>query len=166
MVLSDIELKRMLDQIIKDPDYNLVNPASIDIRIGDTIIVESPSGGMDRELSIANTTKEYPYHVTPGEFILVSTLEHTTVPNGYVAELKLKSSAARAGFNHALAFWVDPGWSGILTMELKNWTMYTTLKIWRGQRIAQLVVHKLDQPAEFPYQGKYQGASGVEGTKI
>jgi dUTPase len=86
-----------------------------------------------------------PFKLWPGAFVLVETYEHITIPNGYCAELKLKSSMARQGFNHSLAFWVDPGWSGILTMEVMNATQYHLLELKCGERFAQLIIHRLDQ---------------------
>ena len=77
----------------------------------------------------------------------------------------LKSSVARMGWNHSLAFWFDPGWNGIGTLEIKNITQYSILPIWYGMPFGQLVVHMLDDVPNKPYNGKYQNASGVEGVK-
>lgn len=164
MVVGDIELKRMLAQLIEDPDYSLVNPASIDIRVGLHLLQETLEGGW-HEVGMGYASQHSPYVLDPGALVMVATMENITIPNGYAAELKLKSSAARRGYNHALAFWVDPGWSGILTMELKNWTRFSRLPLYPGMKIAQLVIHKMDQPAEFPYVGRYKGATKVEGYK-
>src|SRR6266478_2200985 len=117
-ILSDGTIHSLLYQFVREPDFTLVNPASIDIRIGKTIILEKtpffkPSFEKDAMVELldleAYYTSETPYWLAPGEFALVSTYEWITVPNGYAVELKLKSSTARKGFNHSLAFWVDPG---------------------------------------------------------
>lgn len=171
-ILSDTTLNSMLYQFVQQPDFSLVNPASIDIRIGKTIILEndftSPlsKDAMTDPINLEhNYSSKYPYWLAPGEFALVSTYETIMVPNGYAIELKLKSSTARKGFNHSLAFWVDPGWNGILTMEIQNVLKRHHVPLWYGMRFAQLIVHTLDKQATYPYQGRYQNASQVEAAK-
>jgi dCTP deaminase len=160
-ILSDGALHRILPLLIKEPDHSMVNPASIDIRIGRHLICETMHG-LDNWTLLEEGK---PFAVHPGAFLLVETYEHIMVPNGYCVELKLKSTAARKGWNHSLAFWVDPGWDGILTMELKNQLEYGWLTLERGQRFAQIIVHQLDSYALKPYHGRYQGAGGVELAK-
>ena len=160
MILADTSLLALLPDLIRDPDPALVNPASIDLRIGRGLLYEDG----DRDMGW-NLVEDGAYPLTPHEFVLVETLEHITVPNGYVAELRLKSSSARAGFNHSLAFWVDPGWSGILTMEVANLRRARSLPLIYGARFAQLIVHTLDAPAAAPYAGRYQGATTVQAAK-
>jgi dCTP deaminase len=160
MILSDRSLKALLPTLIQEPDYAMVNPASVDIRIGRRAILESTKG-----INKGYNLEAFPLVLFPGEFVLVETLEHITIPNGYAVHLFLKSSIARQGYNHSLAFWVDPGWSGVLTMEVQNITKHQVLKLQYGMRFAQIVVEKLDHEAEYPYEGRYQGAQGVETSK-
>ncbi len=160
MVLSDGALYRILPQLFPDhADPALVNPASIDIRIGRKGRIEA---GMNiwRDVDLTAALGLF-----PKQFMLVETLERICVPNGYVVELKLKSSRAREGFNHSLAFWFDPGWDGIGTMEIQNVTDYQVLPVYYGLRFGQIIVHELDALAINPYNGRYQGATGVEGAK-
>lgn len=159
-ILSDSTLLKMLPELIKSyTDKDLVNPASIDIRLGLNAKFDSPDGLVDVPLCINKK-----YEVKPHQFVLVETLEHLTVPNGYAVELRLKSTIARMGFNHSLAFWFDPGWDGIGTMEIYNQRM-TSLYIYPVMKFAQIIVHKLDKKAVKPYNGKYQGAQLVESAK-
>lgn len=170
-ILSDGTLNTMMYQFVREPDYTLINPASIDIRIGKTIALEkyeyhrSNSNAIADPLDISETTSDKPFWLEPGAFALVSTYEWVMVPNGYAIELKLKSSTARKGFNHSLAFWVDPGWSGILTMEIQNVLKQHFIPLWYGMRFAQMIVHTLDKPAAYPYKGRYQNAAQVEAAK-
>lgn len=163
-VLSDGTLRTMLPRLIKEPDYGLVNPASIDIRIGRDIMLETTHGFHKVDISRYDT-EERGWWVRPGEFLLVSTYEHLMVPNGFAVELKMKSTLARRGWNHSLAFWFDPGWDGIGTMEIQNVTRLQELKLWCGMRFGQIIVHTLDKPAERPYEGRYNRALGVEAAK-
>jgi deoxycytidine triphosphate deaminase len=83
----------------------------------------------------------------------VPTLEWLMVPNGYAVELKLKSSCARQGYDPSMAVWLDPGWCGVGTMGIRNATRFTPLPMECGMRLAQIVVHQLDQPAVRPHRG-------------
>lgn len=87
------------------------------------------------------------------------------VPNDLAMELKLKSSRAREGFDHSLAFWFDPGWSGVGTMEIHNMNRLQSLTLTYGMRFAQCIYHKLDVPVTTAYQGRYQNATSVEAAK-
>lgn len=191
MILSDGTLLSLLPQLIKtNLDESLVNPASIDIRIGNKLLFEMtpphshypafiplPNMGVSSYTTpwqtpsnfwiqdISGYNKEVPFWIQPGTFFLAETLEHIHVPNGYCMELKLKSSRAREGYNHSLAFWVDPGWDGILTMELQNITNLHQLPVYPGLKIAQLIYHKMDAPAIKPYEGKYQNSNSVSASR-
>jgi dCTP deaminase len=144
------------------PEY--INPASVDICIGMRFISPDIS---DQSFTLSGLDENYPKPIRPGQFILVETMETLIVPNNAAIELKLKSSRAREGWNHSLAFWFDPGWYGIGTMELKNITESKALPIWPGMRIAQIIIHNLDTPVEQKdlYNGRYQNATTVEGAK-
>ena len=159
MILSDHDILCLLPDLIPDPsqrDESLVNPASLDIRIGATATREGDS----EVYSVGEN-----FILRPQEFVLIATYEHIRIPNGYAADLRLKSSIARKGFNHSLAFWVDPGWDGILTMEVQNVLRFTELNLAYGQRFAQLIIHRLTSYASHPYNGRYQGAKKVEDAK-
>jgi dCTP deaminase len=163
MILPYQELmKRGLNGDLLYPfDPSLVNPASIDIRIGKEIRVYSEIEGW-QTLDLANLQT---YTMRPHEFILASTYERLKVPLDCAMDLRLKSTRARQGFDHALAFWFDPGWDGIGTMELVNNAPYL-LKVHYQMLIGQIIYHRLMEPCEKPYTGRYQGASSVEGAKV
>lgn len=163
MILSDGTLHRMLDQFIKEPDHSLVNPASIDIRIGSKGMFDEDLGALVPD-EIPTEQDPYKRWLYSKQFALVETYEHIMCPNGYTIELRLKSSIARMGFNHSMAFWVDPGWNGVLTMEIYN-LRSIHLRLYRGMRFAQLIVNRLDTDAVEPYNGRYQGATQVEAHK-
>lgn len=183
MILSDIDLNTRFHEIFPDAtreDYRFINPASIDVRIGKHICIEHNKqfyvDGMKelvpghyssslKQIGIGGYTESYPFLIEPGEFILVSLLERIKVPNDLAIEFKLKSSRAREGYDHSLAFWVDPGWDGILTLEIKNNKRYGSLPLYPGLRIGQAIVHQLSQPAAAAYFGRYQGATTVETAK-
>lgn len=156
-VLSDTTLTQRIRELIQEPDLTLINPASIDIRIGKYLKYEHESTW---DLALQG-----PYILQPKEFVLVSTYEHLLVPLDCCMELKLKSTSARLGFDHSQAFHFDPGWSGIGTMEIQNENRLQSLTLTYGQRFAQIIYHKLDTPVTNPYKGKYQNATSVEAAK-
>jgi dCTP deaminase len=162
-VLSYRRLCERLEEFVGHTDFSLVNPASIDIRIGKTIMVEQQESDDFTLVNLENRSE--PYMMAPGEFILASTLERIRVPVDMALELKLKSSRARSAYNHSLAFWFDPGWDGIGTLELSNVSRFRYRPIYIGLRIGQIIYHTLDEPCIKPYSGRYQGATSVEGSK-
>lgn len=156
MILSSYDIQRRLPQLIEPAVEAHINPASLDIRIGNMAILEN---GNAQSL---NST----YWLEPGEFVLVSTFEKITVPNDLAVELRLKSSIARQGYNHSLAFWFDPGWEGKGTMEIQNINRQKKLPLKAEMLFAQLIFHQLSNIPLKPYSGKYQWAHTVEGAKL
>lgn len=172
MILNDTDLAALiraplpLVQAPEGPEWvieHLLNPASVDIRVGGDVMSEAEETGQFYEHKGLAFGKRINF--PPSTFALCSIIECINVPNGYAVELRLKSSIARRGWDHAMAFWVDPGWQGILTMEIRNATRWQHLVLEIGQRFAQIIVHRMTGPAEKPYKGKYQGATGVEQDK-
>lgn len=160
-ILCDRDLIDLMDEgFIQNADRSMLNPASIDVRIGYKVIREESHGRMERLLIPKDGLV-----VDPGDFLLTETLEYFNVPNGYAVELRLKSTVARMGWNHAMAVWIDPGFRGVITLEVKNTLQYNTLRLRQGQRFAQAIVHRLSGLSGAPYNGRYQGAEGVEGAK-
>lgn len=157
-VLVDYQIKSLCEQGLVNPyDESLINPSSLDIRLGNSLIVD------DEITDISHHTRNNPYILEPNEFVLAETLEYLTVPSNIAIELKLKSSRAREGLSHALAGWVDNGFYGVLTLELKNYSTRKPVFIYPTLRIGQLIIHSTEQPTT-PYQGKYSGFNTVMGS--
>jgi dCTP deaminase len=160
--LSDGTIRRLVEEgrLKVDPwDPALVQPASIDLRLGDSFRVfhNHRVTAIDLRDVPTNLTEEVkvredePFVIHPGEFCLGRTLEWVELPDDVVARVEGKSSLGRLGLIvHATAGFVDPGWKGTLTLELNNLTR-VPIKLWPGLAIAQLSVMALDRPAERPY---------------
>ena len=101
----------------------------------------------------------------PGEFVLGSTLELCTLPDDLAGRLEGKSSLGRLGLlTHSTAGFIDPGFSGHITLELSN-VANLPITLWPGMKIGQLCLLRLTSPAEHPYGSakagsKYQGQRG------
>ena len=160
--LSDGTIRRLAEEgrIKVEPwDPDLVQPSSIDLRLGDSFRVfdNHRITAIDLRDVPANLTKEVQvgpdesFVIHPGEFCLGRTQEWVELPDDVVARVEGKSSVGRLGLIvHATAGFVDPGWKGTLTLELNNLTR-VPIKLWPGLPIAQLSLMALDRPAERPY---------------
>jgi len=163
MSLVDFQIERWAVNGGLTPfDPELVNPASVNLRIGTTLVVESPGGGT-YEVDISNNTVGRPFLVDPGEWILTHTEEIVKLPGNFEAEVCLRSSAARAGWQHALAGYVDPSWEGRLTLEFQNVRRFQVLPIYPGLQLCQLRLRQLKEVPEMGYDmtGRYYGDMGV-----
>lgn len=168
-VLSDGTITRLVEEgrIRIDPwDPALVQPASVDLRLGDTFRVfnnhrvtsidlrEMPEN-LTGEVKIA---PDEAFVIHPGEFCLGRTLEWVELPDDIVARIEGKSSLGRLGLIvHATAGFCDPGWKGTLTLELNNLTR-VPIKLYPGLLIAQLSFMTLDVPALRPYGSEALGS--------
>ena len=161
-VLSDGTIRRLVDEgriVINPWDPSLVQPASVDLRLGDSfrvfhnhrttaIDLREPPSNLTEEVTIEEGV---PFVIHPGEFALGRTLEWVELPDDIVARIEGKSSIGRLGLIvHATAGFCDPGWKGTLTLELNNLTR-VPIKLYPGLLIAQLSFMGLDRPAERPY---------------
>ena len=138
-------------------DY-LINPASLDVRLGDHIMIELESQQDLHPADIINHTKENPYLLYPDEFILAQTLEVFNIPDTVSGQFALKSSLARLGFEHLLAGWIDPGFNNsVLTLELKNARKHQPLPLWPGMRIGQIIFMQMASTPDVSYRdsGRY-----------
>ncbi len=161
-VLSDGTILQFLREgrIKVDPwDPRMVQPASIDLRLGDSfrvfhnhkvtaIDLRDPPSNLTEEVVMAEGEA---FVIHPGEFCLGRTLEWIQIPNDIVARIEGKSSLGRLGLIvHATAGFCDPGFEGTLTLELNNLTR-VPIRLYPGLPIAQLSFMTLDRAAQRPY---------------
>ncbi len=167
-ILPDVEILTLVRRGLVTPfDHELVNPASLDVRLGQNLLVEVPEVPALLPFSIAHYTQEKPFLLGPHEFVLAETLEEFYLPDCIAGQLTLKSSRAREGIEHLLAGYVDPGYKGRLTLELQNARTMHPVPLWPGMRIAQLVFHKLSMlpSKDYSMTGRYYGDTAVQGSK-
>lgn len=181
-VLVDYELKQLcLEENLLVPfDEELLNPASIDVRIGNSAKFEVPRWRWllgqvipflkcDRwvDVDLRQYSAEYPRWVKPKEFFLVATHETFNVPNHVVAEFRLKSSRAREGWENVLAVFCDPGWHGSkLTLELLNESRAVSLPVYPGLKIGQIFCHSCKVPdRSYKQTGRYNNDRTVAASK-
>lgn len=143
-----------------------LNPASYDVLLGDTILIERPSVNQRRlweEVSIAKKG----YWLQPGELVLGATAEKVNVPRNLECVFCLKSSRGREGFDHVLSAYIDPGFSGRITLELHNSNRYNPLRLYAGLRIGQLRFARLAAEPRRAYDetGRYHNDMKPEPSK-
>ncbi len=177
MLLSDRELRKALEsgRLGVDPfDPAMVQPSSIDVRLDRFFRVfdNSKYTHIDPKLRQDELTSlvekdgdDDPFVLHPGEFVLASTFELFTLPDDLAGRLEGKSSLGRLGLlTHSTAGFIDPGFSGHITLELSN-VANLPITLWPGMKIGQLCLFQLTSAAEHPYGSpeagsRYQGQRG------
>jgi dCTP deaminase len=176
VLLSDRDLRAEISAgrlAIEPFDDSLVQPSSIDVRLDNLFRVFNntrythidPSIQQDELTTLVTAIDDEPFVLHPGEFVLGSTLELCTLPDDLAGRLEGKSSLGRLGLlTHSTAGFIDPGFSGHITLELSN-VANLPITLWPGMKIGQLCLLRLTSPAEHPYGSaqagsKYQGQRG------
>lgn len=158
-VLSDRDILEKWDKLFPYTDNNLalfqnrIQPASVDLQLDKTL------KNIDGETF--NLDEKSTYVLQPGEFILGSTIEYVTIPQHIVARVEGRSSVGRLGVMvHVTAGYIDPGFTGNITLELFNCSD-KPFQLNFGDCLCQIVFETLSSPCKHPYDGKYQGDTGV-----
>ena len=181
MLLSDRDIRAELaaGRIGLDPlDLDMVQPSSIDVRLDRFFRLFDnhkypfidPAEDQPDLTHLVEVDADQPFILHPGEFVLGSTFELVTLPDDVAARLEGKSSLGRLGLlTHSTAGFVDPGFSGHVTLELSN-VATLPIKLWPGMKIGQLCFFRLSSPTENPYGSgpygnRYQGQRGPTASR-
>lgn len=176
MLLSDRDIRAEIDggRVRLEPyDPTLLQPSSVDLRLDRLFrtFVNHRYTHIDPALQQDELTKQVevvgddPFVLHPGEFVLGSTFEVITLPDDIAGRLEGKSSLGRLGLlTHSTAGFIDPGFSGHVTLELSN-VANLPIMLWPGMKVGQLCLFRLTSPAEHPYGSpvygsRYQGQRG------
>jgi dCTP deaminase len=169
VLLSDRDIKSEIaaERIGLEPlDLSMVQPSSIDVRIdryfrlfdNHKYPVIDPSEDQPDLTRMIEVDPEEGFILHPGEFVLGSTFEQVTLPDDIAARLEGKSSLGRLGLlTHSTAGFIDPGFSGHVTLELSNMATLP-IRLWPGMKIGQLCFFRLSSPAEKPYGSSEYGS--------
>jgi len=181
MLLSDRDIKSEVasGRVGIDPfQVDMVQPSSVDVRLDrffrvfenhrySEIDPSTEQPDLTREVEVS---PEEHFILHPGEFVLASTYEVITLPHDIAGRLEGKSSLGRLGLlTHSTAGFIDPGFSGHITLELSN-VANLPVKLFPGMKIGQLCLFKLSSNAEHPYGSaiygsRYQGQRGPTPSK-
>jgi dCTP deaminase len=176
MLLSDRDIRAAVasGRLVVEPwDAGLVQPSSVDVRLDRYFRVFNnsqythidPAVQQDDLTALVEPKGDDPFVLHPGEFVLGSTLEVVTLPDDLAGRLEGKSSLGRLGLlTHSTAGFIDPGFSGHITLELSN-VANLPITLWPGMKIGQLCLVRLTSASENPYGStaagsRYQGQQG------
>ena len=181
MLLSDRDIKAELDagRIALEPyQPEMVQPSSIDVRLDRFFRLFDnhkypfidPAVDQPELTRFVEVDADQPFILHPGEFVLGSTFELVSLPDDVAARLEGKSSLGRLGLlTHSTAGFIDPGFSGHVTLELSN-VATLPIKLWPGMKIGQMCFFRLSSAAERPYgsaeySSRYQGQRGPTASR-
>ena len=181
MLLSDRDIRAELaaGRVKVEPfEEKMVQPSSVDVRLDRffRVFENHKYESIDPSIEQAELTREIAvgsddfFILHPGEFVLASTYEVITLPDDIAGRLEGKSSLGRLGLlTHSTAGFIDPGFSGHITLELSN-VANLPVKLYPGMKIGQLCFFQLSSPSETPYGSekylnRYQGQRGPTASR-
>ena len=163
-VLKLIRAGKLYLSPILDPP-NQIGPISIDLRLGHVGLFVRASGlshvdpkyyvdqpGEDKQqqerrrrqkFSRFEFTFDQHLLLHPGSLALVPTLEWIQLPGNVKGVVTARSSWAREGLSIATANFINPGYNGIITLELANLGQIP-IALYPGVRIAQISFYKVE----------------------
>ncbi|WP_237187186.1 dCTP deaminase [Rothia nasimurium] len=181
MLFSDQDIRKEIDagRIALEPyDPSMIQPASVDVRIDRFFRLFDnhkypyidPSQAQEDLTRLVKVAPDEPFILHPGEFVLGATYEKVTLPDNIAARLEGKSSLGRLGLlTHSTAGFIDPGFSGHVTLELSNMATLPIM-LWPGSKVGQLCFFQLTSATEHPYGSgaygnRYQGQRGPTASR-
>lgn len=181
VLLSDRDIRAELeaDRVVLDPyDPSMLQPSSIDVRLDKYFRLFDnhkypfidPATDQPELTRLVEADNDEAFVLHPGEFVLGSTYEAVTLPDDVAARLEGKSSLGRLGLlTHSTAGFIDPGFSGHVTLELSN-VATLPIKLWPGMKIGQMCFFRLSSASDHPYGSdlygsRYQGQRGPTASR-
>lgn len=181
MLFSDRDIRQEIEneRIQLDPfDPAMIQPASVDVRLDRFFRLFDnhkyahidPSQDQSELTRLVEVAPDEPFILHPGEFVLGATYEKVTLPDNIAARLEGKSSLGRLGLlTHSTAGFIDPGFSGHVTLELSNMATLPIM-LWPGSKVGQLCFFQLTSTTEHPYGdgaygNRYQGQRGPTASR-
>lgn len=168
-IISLLRAKKYEDRLIVTPLFldDQVSEASIDIRLGNNFIITRKGNlayidpAADSAKSHRYQTKHYinfgnRFYLHPGELVLAGTLEYFRLPKTVAGSVTSRSSWGRTGLIIATATAVQPGFTGVITLELVNHGE-VPLVLYPGLSVAQLILAECDGATE--YNGRFSYAT-------
>jgi dCTP deaminase len=186
MILSDRDIRKALEsgkvkvESLKPQMFQHIHASSMDLHLGDTfklyehskfaVIDPKRPETFQGNMRLIKILEGESYMVQPGEFVLGVTEETLTVPDDLVVRVEGRSSLGRLGIIvHSTAGFVDPGFSGTITLEISNLNRMP-IALYPGMRICQIAFEEMSSPAETPYHmkpnSKYQHQVLPEESKL
>jgi dCTP deaminase len=162
MLMSDRDIRAEIEagRIGLEPlNMELLQPSSMDVRLdrffrlfdNHKYAYIDPREEQADLTQLVEVAADEAFILHPGEFVLGSTYEYVSLPDNIAARLEGKSSLGRLGLlTHSTAGFVDPGFTGHVTLELAN-VSNLPIKLWPGMKVGQLCFFQLSSACETPY---------------
>ena len=167
MLLSDKDIIQLIKEgrlIITPLQENAVQCASVELHLSNSLIKYNKTLDLQDDSSVGYNRiaiGDSGYQLDPGEFVLGSTVEKVTIPNGYQGFIETHGNIARAGIQaHNADGHVAPGFSGNITLEIKN-NSNQSIVIYPNLTFVQLYIFQMSSEPTKPYSGKYQNQEGA-----
>ncbi len=175
-VLSDVDIFRGISDgtlNIESVEKLHVGPSSVDLTLfGTAKRISERTEVIDSSVKDCVKYDEVGFDsitINPGDFYILSTNEKITIGKNIAAFVCGRSSLARIGLNVHMAGFVDPGFSGTITLEVANFTR-RPIVLYKGMRICQFVFMKTTSECALGYGekkgSKYQGQMEPGTSKI
>jgi dCTP deaminase len=170
---------------ILDPKEQ-IGPVSIDLRLGHVALFVRASGlshvdpqnylleAQDEQMRERSRRQKFsrfefmfeqPLLLHPGSLTLVPTLEWIQLPKDIKGVVTARSSWAREGLNIATANFINPGYNGIITLELSNLGQIP-IALYPGLRIAQIAFHRIESAVELDKHSQFDLSFEPRGGEI
>lgn len=177
----EIEMLAGTECMIEPFDPKQVQPASYDIRLGETFRVFLPHRAEIVDLDDPKTWEHLSEHkrvpngksftLQPGQFALGRSVEQFKVPADIAVRLEGKSSLARLALAiHVTGGFIDPGFEGTITLEFVN-LLPVPIRMWPGKKIGQVCFMRMSSAARHPYasnpdrENRYQGQEAATASR-
>lgn len=177
-LLSYSELCELVAQGVINAPIENINGSSIDLTLHHlarkevfgsalrTVRLHKRESIDTAEIDMTETNNECV--LMPDQVLLGATNEYFVLPLDISAEFSLKSTLGRNFLGHELAGWIDPGFEGTITLELKNNCQFHKLAVGSGMKIGQVKFFRhTSVPHEYSYKmrGQYQFQNKVTASK-
>ena len=169
-ILEKLQSQEIIIQPLPSPEQ--IQPASIDLRLGDEYLQPIHSTEV---LNISKSEPQYQHIkgsaiiLPPKEFLLATTVEHIEIPPNMIARVEGRSSVGRLGITvHITAGFIDAGFKGQITLEIANLSN-NSIMLFENMRICQIVFEELGETPHRIYGecgNKYQNQKGTTGSLI
>lgn len=152
MILTDRQIREAIkkgDIVIEPFEDKQVQPATYDLRVGEY-------GATTSTKKKVNIREDGYLLLEHGDFGVITVLEEIHLSLQHTARFGLRSKYARKGLIATTGPQIDPGYKGRLIIGITNLTPRPISLPYKDDFVS-VEFHRLEEPAEKPYSGPYQG---------
>ncbi len=155
------KLKKPLIEGLGKAQLDKIEGTTVDLRLGEILrLVSGAKLAVDSRITpkieslLGPGSKAKSYSISPGELVLVQTIEQVNIPHDLLADVRTRTTLFRCGMYLKTAY-ISPNYQGVLTFALHNFNSHP-VEIELGFRIACISFMEISGQA-VPYHGVWQG---------